>query len=262
MPSSTGWGSITLRIASVNSVVVAKKRSNRASGAALDAAFARRIGAPGPGWCISERRSSSAGLREALFAMSGALPCTADMAQSFPRLAPRRPSSTSPAHRSDTMSRRGSAAGRRTSGVSRAACIPRRRSARRADVGVRPHIRPRAVEEQAVAELHDVRSVDRGHALASVRARVNANSAIRGMPSPCDLQARRRPGPFRARGPSRGPRCSRDDDQVHVPTGPSRPGFVTGRRLAKRPSACSLTLTLVALADRRRDWPLQRPCGA
>ena len=144
---------------------------------------------------------------------------------SRPGTTPRPP--TSPAHRSDTMSpyRFGSTQHVELLGVHH------QLHARRVDdalvvldVGVVARRRARALEEQPVAELHDVGLVDRRDALAPVRARVARRRTPRCASRRArrdDLQAldhaRARP---RARGPGTGPRCSR--------------GRSPGRRRSKR----------------------------
>ena len=116
-------------------------------------------------------------------AMSGALPCTAsNTPMSAPRFAapttPRPP--TRPAHRSDTMSpyRFGSTQHVELLGVHHqvhARGVDDPLVVR--DVRVLARDAPDALEEQAVAQLHDVGLVDRRHRLAAVpRARARTRS--------------------------------------------------------------------------------------
>ena len=140
-------------------------------------ADARRRFARSPMWSsISSADSSSAvGLARFCPAMSGALPCTAsNTADVGPMFAPGHDAETADqARRRDpTRCRRtgSAAAARRTSpGASPGACTRRRRSARRRRCRECARDRAAAVEEQAVAQLHDVRLVDRGDPLAAVR---------------------------------------------------------------------------------------------
>ena len=110
--------------------------------------------------------------------MSGALPCTASNTPiSPPRLAapttPRPP--TSPAHRSETMSpyRFGITSTSNCSGCI-TSCMHAASTIRSSYLisGYSRATRADAVEEQAVAQLHDVGLVDRRHLLAAVTARV------------------------------------------------------------------------------------------
>ena len=224
-------------------------------------ADALRLPRCSPMWSsiISAESSSAVGFARFLSAMSGALPCTASKTAAVecrcwrPGTTPRPP--TRPAQRSDTMSpyRFGS-----TQHVELLR-VHHQLHARGVDdplvVGdvdeLARHL-ARALEEQAVAQLHDVGLVDRRDRLRRLFARAYSNANSR------DARRRLLGDDLEALDHARDDLVLEagvevlgvlaDDDQVDVREAARarRAGCVTGRRLAYRSSALrSPTFTLV-----------------